>query len=29
MMALTRVPKLNYSQQRMLVETLGSATAVY
>ncbi len=29
MMALTRVPKLNYSQQRTLVETLGSATAVY
>ena len=29
MMALTRVPKLNYSQQRMLVETLGTATAVY
>ena len=29
MMALTRVPKLNFSQQRMLVETLGSATAVY
>ena len=29
MMALTRVPKLNFSQQRTLVETLGSATAVY
>ena len=29
MMALTRVPKLTYSQQRTLVETLGSATAVY
>ena len=28
-MALTRVPKLNFSQQRTLVETLGSATAVY
>lgn len=28
-MALTRVPKLNFGQQRMLVETLGSATAVY
>lgn len=29
MMALSRVPKLNYGQQRTLVETLGSATAVY
>lgn len=29
MMALSRVPKLNCGQQRMLVETLGSATAVY
>ena len=29
MMALTRVPKLTFSQQRTLVETLGSATAVY
>lgn len=29
MMALSRVPRLNYGQQRMLVETLGSATAVY
>lgn len=29
MMALTRVPKLTFSQQRILVETLGSATAVY
>lgn len=29
MMALTRVPKLNHAQQRMLLETLGSATAVY
>lgn len=29
MMALTRIPKLNFGQQRMLVETLGSATAVY
>ena len=29
MMALTRVPKLNNGQQRLLLETLGSATAVY
>ncbi len=29
MMALTRVPRLNYGQQRVLLETLGSATAVY
>ncbi|MCM1515390.1 MAG: DNA-processing protein DprA [Paraprevotella sp.] len=29
MMALTRVPKLNHGQQRRLLETLGSATAVY
>lgn len=29
MMALTRVPRLNYNQQRRLVETLGNATAVY
>lgn len=29
MMALSRVPKLNCGQQRTLVETLGSATAVY
>lgn len=29
MMSLTRVPKLNHSQQRILVETLGSATNVY
>ncbi len=28
-MALTRVPRLNYGQQRVLLETLGSATAVY
>lgn len=29
MMALTRVPKLNPGQQRMLLEKLGSATAVH
>lgn len=29
MMALTRVPRLNHSQQRMLLETMGSATAIY
>lgn len=29
MMALTRVPRLNHARQRFLLETLGSATAVY
>lgn len=29
MMALSRVPRLNFGQQKMLLETLGSATTVY